>query len=176
MRLSLLFLFILLVLISSCGSEKKSKPAFYDNDNTTSVDYDYDYSGETVSVPYRELGGVKIVAVKINGLAVDMIFDTGCSNATISSAEANYLYQKGWLKKEDILGTSHSQIADGSIVENCVVNLKEVIIDDKLICHNVKATVIDNAQAPLLLGNDILDRAESFTIDQSSHSILFKLK
>lgn len=176
MRKILFPLFLFVVLITSCDSEKKTKPSFYDNDTTSSEDFDNIYSGETVSVPYREEGGVKIVAVKINGLGVDMIFDTGCSDATISLAEANYLYQKGKLTKEDIIDTSRAQYADGSISENIVVNLREVIIDNKLICHNVRATVMNNVGAPLLLGNEILDRAESFTIDQSSHSIQFKLK
>lgn len=165
----------LLILLSSCKKER-TKPAFYDNDTSSIEDSGINYSGEIVSVPYREEAGVKIVAVKINGLGVDMIFDTGCSDATISLAEANYLYQKGKLTKEDIIDTSRAQYADGSISENIVVNLREVIIDNKLICHNVRATVMNNVGAPLLLGNEILDRAESFTIDQSSHSIQFKLK
>lgn len=177
MRNTLVFFFFFIVLFSSCN-EKKSKPAFYDGDDPPYAEDSNSnpYSGETIAVPYRQEGGVKIVAVKINGLSVDMVFDTGCSDTTISSAEAYYLFQKGSLNEEDILGNVKSQMADGRIIENAVVNLREVIIDDKLICHDVKATVVKNARAPLLLGNEILDRTESITIDQSTHSFLFKLK
>lgn len=159
-------------LLSSCD-KKKAKPAFYDSSETL---VDDNYYGETIAVPYREEGGVKIVAVKLNGLGVDMIFDTGCSMTLISMAEAEYLYQKGSLSKEDILGTTQSVIADGSIIENAVINLREVIIDDKLVCTNVTATVSSNVAAPLLLGNEILDRTESYTIDQVNKTINFKLK
>ena len=107
---------------------------------------------------------------------LDMIFDTGCSGTLISIAEANYLYQKGLLNQEDILGVSQSLIADGSIVENAEINLKEVIIAGKIVCSNVRATVSNSLLAPLLLGNEVLDRAASYTIDNVNKTIIFKLK
>lgn len=105
-----------------------------------------------------------------------MIFDTGCSGALISVAEANYLYQKGKLTQDDILGTAQSQIADGSVVENMVVNLKEVVINDQILCPNVQATVSNNINAPLLLGNEILDRLATIKIDNEQEALIFKLK
>lgn len=105
-----------------------------------------------------------------------MLFDTGCSSTLISIAEANYLYQKGVLTDDDILGNVQATIADGSVVNNTLVNLKELIIANKIICHNVKATVSENAYAPLLLGNEVLNRAASYTIDNEKGVIIFKLK
>ncbi|MCI7359055.1 MAG: retroviral-like aspartic protease family protein [Parabacteroides sp.] len=127
-------------------------------------------------VPYREEAGIKIIEVKVNGIGLDMIFDTGCSGTLISIAEADYLFQKGLLTEKDFLGLSKSKIADGSIVENMVINLKEVIIADQIICHDVVATVSNNISAPLLLGNEVLNRSASFTIDNVNKTITFKLK
>lgn len=167
-----------------CACQNKPKTIYFDTDYSSSsaieeeeleVHYSFLDTDEIV-VPYREEGGVKIIAVKVNGIGLDMIFDTGCSNTLISIAEANYLYLKGLLTDEDILGTTHSIIADGSIVENAVVNLDEVIIADKIICSNVQATVSNNMSAPLLLGNEVLNRAASYTIDNINKAILFKLK
>lgn len=112
-------------------------------------------------IPYKENGGVKNISVKVNGIGLEMVFDTGCSGTLISIAEANYLYQKGLLTENDFLGISKSMIADGSIVENMVINLEEVIIADQILCTNVEATVSKNIKAPLLLGNEILNRTES---------------
>ena len=54
----------------------------------------------------------------MNGqFTVKMILDSGCSGTLISIAEAKYLYEKGCFTQDDILGTTQSQIADGSIVE-----------------------------------------------------------
>ena len=75
-------------------------------------------------MPFREKNGVKYVRVSVNGVGLDMIFDTGCSSTLISIAEARYLYEKGKLTDEDVLGMANSQVADGSIVENMVVNLR----------------------------------------------------
>lgn len=129
------------LMMLSCGEEKK-KPVFYDSDLETetesyqgeeaSDDYQELSDAEIISVPFTEKGGVKFVNVSVNGFGFQMIFDTGCSSTLISVAEANYLYQRGYLTENDIVGVTQSQIADGSIVENMVVNLKEVIIDNQI--------------------------------------------
>lgn len=163
----------------SCGGDKK-KPIYVDTENISeeqdASDDTYAQSGDEIIVPFRNENGVKYIPVKVNGIGFDMIFDTGCSGALISVAEANYLYQKGKLTQEDILGTAQSQIADGSVVENMVVNLKEVIINDQISCPNVHATVSNNINAPLLLGNEILDRLATIKIDNEQEALIFKLK
>jgi predicted aspartyl protease len=179
---------ILLILVSSC-TRKKEQPAFYDTENIESatnfsadsiIDSGQEIGNadiaDIISVPFREDVGIKYVNVSVNGFGFEMIFDTGCSGTLISVAEANYLYEKGYLKADDYLGKSHSQIADGSIVENMVFNLKEVIIDGKIRCTDVTATVSSNSKAPLLLGNEVLNRVASYTIDNESKTINFKLK
>lgn len=172
--------FILGVLITttlfSCGGDKK-KPIYVETEIVTEDDdSSYAQSGDEIVVPFRNENGVKYVQVKVNGVGFEMIFDTGCSGALISVAEANYLYQKGKLTQDDILGTAQSQIADGSVVENMVVNLKEVVINDQILCPNVQATVSNNINAPLLLGNEILDRLATIKIDNEQEALIFKLK
>lgn len=174
------------VLLTACANDKK-RPTFYDSDtssemdsvadgNQQSADYKQMADTEIITVPFTEQGGVKFVNVTVNGVGLKMIFDTGCSTSLISVAEANYLWQKGYLTKEDFIGVAKTQIADGSIVENMVINLKEVLIDGKIRCTNVTATVSANNNAPLLLGNDILNRVAAYAIDNANHTINFKLK
>ena len=136
---------------------------------------EYDVSEEIV-VPYKENNGVKTIRVTLNGMGVDMIFDTGCSSTLISVAEAEYLYSKGLLTDDDIIGMSASQIADGSIVPNMVIILREIVIGDVIHCSDVQATVSLNEDAPLLLGNEVLDRVASFTIDNQDNVIRFKMR
>lgn len=183
------FIFLIIVAVTtffSCEKDKK-KVVFYDTipdevsdasdySNEQGTDYNYMGNENVVSIPFVEKGGVKFVNVSVNGFGFEMIFDTGCSSTLISVAEANYLYQKGYLTDEDILGVSQSQIADGSIVENMVVNLREVIIDGKISCLNVTATVSSNNNAPLLLGNEVLNRVASYSVDNENKVINFNLK
>ena len=182
-----LTVFALALLFVSCSSPKKNKPVFYGNDDLesydtvqsslsdTDVQFEQSYDN-IVSVSFKEKGGVKYVPVTVNGFGFEMIFDTGCSSTLISIAEAQYLYSKGLLDETDFIGTTPTQIADGSIVENMVVNLREVVIDGKIRCVNVKASVSNNNNAPLLLGNEILDRAASYSVDNENELIHFKLK
>lgn len=165
----------------SCN-EKKQKPTFYDypssdnieeKDSTPTEDSSSYFS--VIPVPYTDDCGVKKVDVKVNGIPMKMIFDTGCSTALISVVEANFLYKSGLLTDDDIEGVTQSQIADGSIVNNAVVNLKEVQIGD-LVCTDVQATVSSNSNAPLLLGNTVLNRVSSCTIDNENHTINFKVR
>lgn len=134
-------------------------------------------SDDEVSVPFEIKAGVKFIPVKINGgPTFDMIFDTGCSETLISINEAQYLIQAGLLSQEDYKGNASFSIADGSIVENMVFNLKELIVGGKIRCSDVTVTVSNSIQAPMLLGNDVFDRMPSFTIDNNNQVIKFKLR
>lgn len=179
-------LLAIVLALTACGREKK-QPAFYDNstaaaDTVAVAQTDYaaptveDADDDVVAVPFTERGAVKYVRVTVNGVGVDMIFDTGCSTTLISVAEARYLYDKGSLTDDDFIGVAQSQIADGSIVENMVVNLKEVVIGGQICCTDVEATVSANNKAPLLLGNEVLDRAAAYAVDNENKTIIFKLK
>lgn len=187
MKASTLLLSALLLALFSCEGEKK-RVAFYDDttdemlddtsylDNSLASTSTAPTSPTTVAVPFTERNGVKYIEVTVNGVGFEMILDTGASITLISEAEANYLYKKGHLTADDIIGTSQQQIADGSIVENMVVRLKEVVIGDQLRYENVIATVANNANAPLLLGNEVLNRHASYAIDNEHKTINFTLK
>ena len=182
------FLFVATLL--SCGGEKKTL-VYVDTEeeigDSTVVDESESVveepespslaeSGEEVVVPFKSKDRVKCVQVSVNGVGLEMIFDTGCSGTLISVAEARYLYDKGKLTNDDIIGVSQSQIADGRIVENMVVNLKEVVINGEICCPNVQATVSSSVNAPLLLGNEVLDRVATIQIDNEREALIFKLK
>ncbi len=157
-------------LFLSCSKKEKKALVFQGG-------FEDNYSNDSeVTIPFEEQGGIKLIDVTVNGqFTVKMILDSGCSGTLISIAEAKYLYQKGCFDESDILGMSHSQIADGSIVENMVINLKELVIGNKISCSNVTATVSSNADAPLLLGNEVLNRVPSYSVDNTNKVIKFQL-
>jgi len=166
---------ILVVLVAaSCGEKKKKVTIPY-----VSYDNSIGSSSGTIDVPFKWESGVKYVQVKINGLSTDMIFDTGCSMTLISVLEAQQLMKRGLLSSEDFLGTAKASIADGSIVEDAVFNIKTLELSDgqqTIICRDVLTQVSSNAEAPVLLGNGVLDRVASYTIDNDARVIKFKLK
>jgi predicted aspartyl protease len=190
MKKRLLICILIVTSFLSC-SHKKVPIAFYstnESEDTTNTTYSDTVNGKStnlnvtesaneVDVPFFEQNGVKLVDVTVNGqFTVKMILDSGCSSTLISIAEAKYLYDKGCFSSNDILGVTKSQIADGSIVEDMVINLKRIVIGGQISCSNVTATVSSNAQAPLLLGNDVLNRVPSYSVDNENQVIRFQLK
>lgn len=187
MKHSYIFYMTLAVLLVVSCTQKEKKRIVFDNtiddieleDNTASelASSDYGQMGsDVVSIPYTEQGGVKLLDVSINGVGVQMIFDTGCSGALISMAEARYLYEKGKITESDIKGVTQAQIADGSIVENMVINLREVVVGGKVVCPDVEATVSPNTNAPLLLGGEIINRFAAYSVDNENKVINFKMR
>lgn len=163
---------IIVMIVVSCGSKKKK----FSLNNYVNDEPAFVYDSE-IRVPFKEKSGTKTVEVKINGvICTDMVFDSGCSGSTISLKEANYLVSIGKITQDDYLGETHVLIADGSIVENMVFNIKSLIIGDKLECKNVVVTVSANEDAPLLLGNEVLNRVASYMVDNKSKEVVFILK
>lgn len=124
-------------------------------------------------VPFEKRQGVRFVKVKVNGVEMEMLFDTGASDVSISLTEAIYLFKQGKLNPEDIEGYKYSQIADGSIVEGMIINIRQLELGEGLIAENVKAFVVGNMEAPLLLGNSAIEDFGSFEIDDVDEVIRF---
>ncbi len=102
-------------------------------------------------------GGVYTVPCKVNGLPLKFIFDTGASNVTISLTEAVFMIKNGYLDKNDIYGSSYSQLANGEITENTEILLKEIEIKG-LKLYNVRASIVHELNAPLLLGQSAIEK------------------
>lgn len=163
--------FFILLSLTSCGG-KKIKPAPLSIISNASDEY-YD---NVVEVPFKNQGGVRTIQVKINDCTeFPMIFDTGCSGVSISILELATLIKHGYISEDDVIGITQAQIADGSVVEEAVVNLRKMQIGD-YICNNVSATISENGAAPLLLGNGALKNVESFIVDDDAKVIKFYLK
>ena len=127
-----------------------------------------------IKVPYVERGNIKIIPIKLNDVSMDMIFDTGASGVYISLHELQTLQKNGQFSEADCIGTSLSQIADGSIVKNGLIVLRKVAITEDVVLTDIEASVALNQEAPLLLGNSVLDEFSSVEIDNENKTINFK--
>lgn len=146
----------------------------YDEDDDLEVELP---NADIVDVSYTEQSNLKIVQVLINDrINKEMIFDTGASYTQITLKEANYLYSENVLTDDDIIGSEKFGDANGNITVNMVVNLKKLVLGGKLIINNVRATVVENADAPLLLGQTVLKELPQYTVDNENEVIKFKIK
>lgn len=143
--------------------------------NTDSTAYDSTNDG-SINVPYNQKGNDLItLPIKVNNVGFEMIFDTGASTTCITLAEAQYLFQKGSLTSDDLLedGPALFQTADGSISVGLRVNLREVKIGDQITLYNVEALVVDNMDAPLLLGQSVFKKFKEISVDMKNKWIKF---
>ncbi|HOK51162.1 MAG TPA: retropepsin-like aspartic protease [Bacteroidales bacterium] len=169
-----IFLMISLLFIS-CGhkSGHRNKQNLVNlNNYSHSNKKTYDVKGKTI-VKMEKKNGVKYVWVEINGLKLKFIFDTGASSICISSAEATVLYKQGTLQKEDILDVQYFQDATGKVSAGTRINLRTVKIGNRVL-QNIEAIVIDNNEAPLLLGQSALERFGKISIDNKNNVIVFE--
>ena len=124
-------------------------------------------------VSMRLQNGVYYIPIKINGIAMEFIFDTGASIISISVTEAMFLAKQGLLRDEDFLGSTFFSDATGTISEGTRINLKSVQIGSKTL-SNVEASVVHNLEAPLLLGQSALRRFGKVTIDYQKGELLLE--
>lgn len=162
---------------NGCSSSKDEVTPLispYDEDDEIGVELP---DADVVDVAYTEQSNLKIVQVLINDrINKEMIFDTGASYTQITLKEAQYLYSEGVLTDDDILGAEKFGDANGNITVNMVVNLRRLVLGGKLIISNVKATVVQNGDAPLLLGQTVLKELPQYTVDNENKVIKFKIK
>lgn len=127
-----------------------------------------DTAGEEriVEIPFTKAGGVTKVDCTINQLPLNFIFDTGASDVTISQVEANFMYKNGYLDARDIVGKKTYQVATGAIAVGTTIILKEIEFGG-LILRDVRASVVETQNAPLLLGQTVLQRLGKIEIDNA---------
>ena len=128
---------------------------------------------EENALPMERKDGVTYVWIEVNGIPLKFIFDTGASSIFISPAEALVLVKQGTLEESDIIGIENYQDATGGISEGTVINLKQVKIGNKIL-RNVRASVSDNIESPLLLGQSALEQFGSIEIDNRNDRIILK--
>ena len=127
----------------------------------------------TCEIPMVRDGGTYNVKCKINDLPLYFVFDTGASDVSLSMVEASFMMKNGYLSKDDVIGSTYFSDAVGNVNEGTVINLKKVQFGE-LELDNVRASVVKNQKAPLLLGQTVLSRIGKIEIDNQKRVLRVK--
>ena len=171
MKRTYIYILLAVLILSSCHRRRE-----YEDNDTTSEYVDNDRRNDNQE--YREersiRKGTKVYMEQAGGVYLDLkfIFDTGASSICISAAEAAVMVRQGKITEDDILGQQQFQDATGGISVGTIIRLKTVEIGG-IVLHNVEANVVDNIQAPLLLGQTALSKFGKVTIDYNNNTIEF---
>lgn len=157
------------------GGQKPTARVDVYNDSDTAA---FKLSTEKVRVPFqRTPGGLAEVQVSLNGVPFNMMWDTGASMTCISALELEKLAKDGKIELSDYQGAILTQIADGSTSQALVFNIKEIYIpaqdNQYLVLRDIDAAVSANSDAPLLIGQNVIQNLPKHTFDDSKGLIIF---
>lgn len=154
-------------LIAKYAAKQAATLTFHENEEN--------YIERTIEIPFTRANGVTKVKCTINELPLQFILDTGASTVSISSLEATFMYKNDYLTSKDIVGQSSFVDANGDISVGTIINLRNVSFGG-LNLDNVRASVVSNDKAPLLLGQTVLSRLGKVEIDYERDLIKITIK
>ena len=83
----------------------------------------------------------------------------------------NVYNKNGYLNANDVVGSLRYMDANGDMSVGTIINLKNVNFGG-LDLNNVRASVVRNQKAPLLLGQNVLGRLGRIEIDNSKNILI----
>ncbi len=121
-------------------------------------------------IKMKKHGNVYILPCKVNGVSMEMFFDTGADDVSLSLNEARNLMNAGVLSDDDVVGKSSYQTANGDISEGTTINIRKITFAG-LEINDVKATIMHVNDAPLLFGQSAISKLGKIMIDPADNTI-----
>ncbi len=116
-------------------------------------------------------GGTYEIPVELNGvLKINFIFDSGASDLSVSPDVALTLKRTGTIQETDYIGKQTYVFADGSKASSTVFIIRKMEIGGHVIT-NVRASISNSIDAPMLLGQSVLEKFGKITIDNVNQTL-----
>jgi aspartyl protease family protein len=114
-----------------------------------------------------------LVPTKINGIPMMMVLDTGATDVSISIVEYMFL-RKQKLINDSILESAQCEIANGETVKSYSILLNEIEVGGIKV-NNIPCTVMEQQEAPLLLGMSVLKKlGDDISIDYKRNLLILR--
>jgi uncharacterized protein len=129
------------------------------------------FSDSAISVPMRIEKGTYVIPVRINdAMILDFVVDSGAADVSIPADVVMTLMRTGTLRESDFLGEKTYVLADGSKMPSRTFRIRSLKVGNRVL-QNVTSSIAP-AQGVLLLGQSFLSRFKSWSVDNSTHSLL----
>ena len=125
---------------------------------------------DTIHLEYEENHG-HYLKVIVNGLPMRFLLDTGCSDVQITNLEVSFMHKHGMLPASCHVGEAVATIADGSQVKCDQWKLSSVKIG-KTELTDIECGAMENCNAELLIGQTVLEKLGTVSIDYKKHLLL----
>ncbi len=107
----------------------------------------------------------------INGYSMPFTFERNL-RPSISLNKALELLNKGAISKTDFEGDPSKVLAQGTIANGAVINIKTLKLGNNTV-EDVKIAVNNKLRVPLTLNSDVLKKVGNFTIDKKKKEFVF---
>lgn len=125
-------------------------------------------------IKMKKNGNIYEIPISLNDvIKTDFIIDTGASNVSITPDLALLLIKSGTISNEDWLKDKYYQFADGSTARSKTFKIKKLKIGNKYL-YNLECSISNNLAAPLLLGQNVLNRFGKVTIDNEKQLLFLE--
>lgn len=127
--------------------------------------------GVSIAVPMKRSGGTYAVPVLINNaITLDFVVDSGASDVSIPADVVLTLIRTGTLNNDAFIGENTYRLADGSTTKSRTFRLQSLKVGGQTVEGVIGS--IAPVQGSLLLGQSFLNRFKSWSIDNSTHSLV----
>lgn len=83
------------------------------------------------------------------------------------------MLKNGYLSESDIKGKRNYITASGDIHEGTILRLRDIKLGGAIL-KNIEASVVHSQKAPLFLGQSVLEKFGTITIDNVNSKLLIK--
>lgn len=128
---------------------------------------------EYVTVPSDVRENIFYIVAEVNGVPIRFLLDTGCSDIQITSAEFYYLKHMGLVCDSDLVDSVKCSYANGIEAICPSLNIRTLKIGDVEI-NDVDCVIQEDVNAPLLLGQSILNKVGNVFIDFKEKTVKIK--
>lgn len=117
-----------------------------------------------IIIPLKTKNGAKYIESNVDGVPIEFIFDTGATSTLLSTEAFEKIKNKSGLY--ELLRVESYQVADGSTV-SANTYLADSICIGSLCFENMEFSVIQSANSPCLLGQNIFEKFYSYEIQSN---------
>lgn len=128
---------------------------------------DFEYA-----VKLEQDGNCYLVGANVNGVPMKMTLDTGASTMSISIIEYEFLKRQKLLS-DSTVQVSECTIANGDTTKCFMIKIAQVSIGDTSV-KNVDCIVMENPDAPLLLGMNVLNGLGGVSINYKRKLLILR--
>jgi clan AA aspartic protease (TIGR02281 family) len=117
--------------------------------------------------------GVRTIKMSVNNRDYDGILDSGAATLLVTDRMVKDMLDSKFITEDDFTGVNKYTVANGQSVIGLEFTIPELIIGDYTL-KNIDATVIENTNSDILIGQTVLNRFSKWEVDYDRHILIMK--